>query len=300
MRTEDSINKARGAFQRAILDDSDYAPAYAGLAEAYVLCACQGRRQASLMTKAKDAALHALELDENLAEAHAALGFVLMSYDYDWAAANRELKRAVALNPNSAEARLFYGDFLVDTGRFSEGIGEMHQAVTLDPLSPSVNASLGLALYHARDNEAAIEQFQNTLVMDPNNGGAIIGLGLAFLQASNYDQAAAQFQRAITLGEAVTLSTAHLAQTYALMGDRDEARQTADQITRLSGPNAPPAYALALVYTALAEKSTALDWLVRAYQAREADICRLEVDPSLDPLRGDPRFQALVHRVGIP
>ncbi len=299
-RTEGSLDMARGAFERAIAADNDYAPAYAGLAQAYVLCACQGRRHSSLMAKAKDAALHALELDDSLAEPHAALGFAEMSYNYDWAAAQRELKRAVALNPNSTEAHLFYGELLVATGRFREGIGEMRQAVTLDPLSAPVNASLGLALYHARDNEAAIEQFQDTLVMNPNNGGAITGLGLAFLQAGNHLQAAAQFQKAIALGYEVTLSTAHLAQTYALMGSKDDARQTAEEISRTSGPNEPPSYALALIYTALADKSTAIEWLERAYGAHDADICYLEVDPSLDPLRDDPRFAALVHRVGLP
>ncbi|MDE3137780.1 MAG: protein kinase [Acidobacteriota bacterium] len=298
--TEDSLEQARACFERSALDDTDYAPAYAGLAESYVLCSCQGRSHISLMMKAKEAALHALELDENLAEPHAALGFIEMAYDYDWLTAQRELKRAIALDPNSAHAHHFYGEFLIETGQFREGIVEMRRAAALDPLSVPMNASVGLALYYARDDEAAVEQFQKTLRMDRKSGPALIGLGLAYLQMARYQQAAAQFQKAVSYGYDVPLSTAQLAQAYALMGSKDEARYTVDLLTRSHGPDEPPAYALAQVYAGLGDKAVALKWLERATQARDADIRYLKVDPSLDPLRGDPRFQALLSRVGIP
>jgi TolB-like protein/Tfp pilus assembly protein PilF len=298
--TEDSLEQARAAFERSTVDDNDYAPAYAGLAESYVLCSCQGRSHVSLMMKAKEAALHALELNEDLAEPHAALGFVEMAYDYDWLTAQRELKRAVALGPSSAYAHRFYGEFLVQTGHFRDGIVEMRRAVALDPLSVPMNASVGLALHYARDDEAAVEQFQKTLRMDEKSGPALIGLGMAYLQMARYEQAAAEFQKAISYGYDVPLSTAHLAQAYALMGSKDEARHTADALARSHGRNEPPAYALALVYTALGNNSAALNWLERATMGRDADIRYLKVDPGLDPLRSDIRFQALLSRVAIP
>jgi serine/threonine protein kinase/tetratricopeptide (TPR) repeat protein len=300
IRTEASLAKARGAFEQAIAADNDFAPAYSGLAAASTLCDCHDRERPALMEKAKQAALHALELNEGLAQAHAALGYIQMFYGYDWPSAQRELKRAIALSPSLADGHRFYGEYLVQTGHPQEGVGELRKAVALDPLSVPMNAALGIALYNVHDYEAAIDQFQTTLVMDPGSGLALTGLGFALLQTGNYMQAAAQFQKAIAGGYEVTRSTAHLAQAYALMGGRAEAWQTIGEISGLHGANEPSAYTLALVYTALGDHSNALDWLDKAYEAREPAIAYLKVDPSLDPLRDDPRFQSLVHRVGIP
>jgi TolB-like protein/tetratricopeptide (TPR) repeat protein len=299
-RTDASLEKARAAFERSIATDANYAPAYAGLAAAYAFCSCQGRPHPSLLAKAKEASLRALELDENLPEPHAVLGFVHMAYDFDWPAAQRELKRAVALNPSSADAHRLYGDYLVQSGLFQQGISEARRAVDLDPLSVPMNSSLAMALYYAHQEDAAVEQFKKTLKMDPNNGPALTGLGMASLQAGHYAEAAAIYQKTIALGYQLTLSTAYLAQTYALMGARDNARKTARNIAGLTGPNLPPAYALALIYTALGEQATAIDWLERAYEAREIDIGYLKVDPALEPLHRSPRFEALVQQVRIP
>ena len=299
-RTEASLEKARAAFERAIANDSDYAPAYAGLAAAYAFCSCQGRPRPSLLAKAKEAALRALELDENLPEPHAALGFVHMTYDFDWPAAQRELKRAVALNPNSADAHRLYGDYLVQSGLFQQGISEARRAVDLDPLAVPMNSSLAMALYYAHQYDSAIEQFEKALKMDPNSGPALTGLGMAYLQVGHYEEAAALFQKTIALGHQVTLSTAHLAQTYALMGARSEARTPARNIAGLIGPIEPPAYALALIYTALGEEDTAIDWLERAYEAHDTTLSVLKVDPDLDSLRSDRRYQDLLRRMNFP
>src|SRR5262249_38062511 len=149
------------AFREAIQADPGYAPAHAGLADAYLFCYCSSPLT-EVIPKAKAAALRALSLDRNLAEAHATLGFIDMTFEYDWPAAERELQRAIALNPNYAVGHQFYGGYLTQSGRWEEGIQEVRRALELDPLSLALNWSLGLTLYHARQYEHAAEQLRRT------------------------------------------------------------------------------------------------------------------------------------------
>jgi TolB-like protein/Flp pilus assembly protein TadD len=298
--TEESLASARAAFERAIVSSPDYAPAYAGLAEAYLSCACKGLTRADVLARVRTEAIHALELDESLAVAHSALGFANMTYDYDWLSARRELKRAIDLNPSLADAHRRYAEYLVRSGRFAEGIDHAGLAADLDPLSAQMSASVGMALFFARHTDAAIEQFEKSLRMDPAETVARAGLGMAYLQTGRFPEAALQFQQAISLGVRVPELTARLAEVYARMGQIAAARKTALDLSRPGGNHPPPAYAIALVYAALGDHSSAMDWLEKAFVARDPEISLLKVDPALDALRDEPRFQALVHRAGIP
>lgn len=299
-KTEVGLGQARAAFQQAIGADLNFAPAYAALAEAYLACECPGRPRHVVIAKAKTAALRALELDENLAAPHVSLGWILMTYDYDWEAARRELKRAVELSPSSAAAHRAYATFLLETGNFPESILEARRARDLDPLSVSQNVALGLTLYYARQEDLAAEQLQKTLDGNPGARPAQIGLGMVLAEEGRYEPAVAEFRKAISGAAPLPEAAAHLARVFALMGRKAEAQKMAQALAGAKSPSRPPAYALATVYAALGDRKTALDWLEKAYQDRDPDFPYLKIDPRLDSLRTAPRFQQLLVRAAIP
>jgi serine/threonine protein kinase/Tfp pilus assembly protein PilF len=299
-KTEGGLARARAAFQQAIGADPNFAPAYAALAEAYLACDCSGRSRPAVITKAKTAALHALELDEDLASPHVSLGWIHMTYDYDWEEARRELKRAVVLSPGSADAHRAYATFLLGTGDFPESIRESHRAHALDPLSLSQNVALALTLYFARQEDLAAEQFRQTL--DENHGAipAHVGLGMVFAEEGHYEEAIAEFRKAVSGANPSPDAATQLARAYALMGRKAEAREMAQALANADSSKRPSAYSLATVYAALGDRNAALDWLEKAYQERDPDFLYLKIDPRLGSLRTEPRFQQLLARATIP
>jgi serine/threonine-protein kinase len=296
--TEEGLKKSIEHFRQAIEIDPNYALAYAGLAHTYHQLVGV-YPPGEVMPKAKAAAVKALELDGTLAEAHAALGWVRWRYDWDWPEAERAFKRANELNPNYAIGHGMYAMFLDSMGRFDESSTAHERARQLDPLSLIIDATVGLHLYLARRYDEAIERCRKTIEMDPNFFVAHARLGLAYEQKGMFEEAIAEFQKAITLSGGNTGSVAALGRAYALAGNRVEAQKVADDLTERSKREYIPPHSMALLYAGLGEPDQAFAWLEEAYEARSGSLSYLKVDPALDSLRSDPRFQDLLQRVGL-
>ena len=221
----------------------------------------------------------------------------LCDYDLDLPQATGEFQRAIELNPNYATAHQWYGrTTLSRLGRFDEAIAECKRAVELDPLSLAINADLGSIYYFARHYDEAIDQMRKTLEMDPGFYVAHWNLGRALEVKSALNAALGEYQKARALNDDPSM-LGLLAHAYAVSGNKTEALKIRDQLEVLSKQRYVSAYSFALVYLGLGDKEEALHWLERAYQDRGPDIAFIKVDPMLDPLRGDPRFEALVAKV---
>ncbi len=251
--------------------------------------------------KAEWAAERAVALDDTLAEAHDAAAANKLFFDWDWAAAERELRRTLELNPNFADAHSLYGYYFDITGRLDEAISEMKRAQELDPLSASYNVDIGLFLYHMRRYDAAIEQYRKGSEVDPNFIEVPFTLGQAYERKGMYPEAIAECQKAIT-------STSHgrdpaivsvLGYAYAMFGKRDEAQKIAAELTERWKQSYFPPTLIALVYTGLGDKEQAFQWLDKAYAERDSQLIWINVEPQFEPLRSDARFADLLRRVGL-
>jgi serine/threonine-protein kinase len=300
-RTTEGLNKGIEFFQQAIELDPIYALAYSGLADSYNLLNTYGVLSAKeAFPKAKAAAMTALKIDDTLAEAHASLAGVLDSTQ-DSSGAERELRRAIELNPNYATAHHWYGNFLQERGRFDEALVEVKRAQELDPLSLIIRVDVGDTLYLARRYDQAIEQFRRTLELDPNFYRAHLDLGQAYLQKKMYEEAIAETQKASDLSGKSSWALASLGHIYAAAGRRSEAQKVLDELMQRAKQVYVPPYFIALVYTGLGEKDRAFEWLDKAHEEQGLWIgMGFPYDPMLDGLRGDPRFQDLTRRVGLP
>jgi TolB-like protein/Tfp pilus assembly protein PilF len=298
-RTANDLKTAITYFQKAIDKDPNYALAYAGLADSYGLLPdfSAGSPQESF-PPARTAATQAIKLDDTLAEAHTSLAHVLYLYDLDFDGSTREFRRAIALNPNYATAHHWLGvGPLTQSGRFDDAIAECKRAVELDPLSLINNADLGNTYSSARRYDEAIEQLRKTLEMDPGFYYAHWVLGLAFEAKGALDAAIEEYQKARALNDDPQV-LALLGHAYASSGNKTEAVKILKQLKELSKERYVSAYSLAIVYLGLGDKEEALRWLEKSYQDRAGyDIATIKVDPFLDPLRGDPRFEELVTKV---
>jgi TolB-like protein/Flp pilus assembly protein TadD len=298
-RTGNDLKKSIDYFQQAIAADPNYALAYAGVADAYVLLpGYSGGNPRDCYPKAIAAAKKALELDDTLAEARTSLALAIWYYDFDFSQANREFQRAIELNPNYASAHQQYGNnTLSATGRFNDAIAEGKRAVELDPLSLVINADLGVDYYYARRYDEAIAQLRKLLEMDPGYYFAYVTLGQALEMKGARDAAIAEYQKARALNDD-PLVLALLAHAYGLSGNKMEAEKILDQLKALSKARYVSAYSFALAYLGLGNKEEAFRWLEQSYQDRAgADVGWIRVDPLLDPLRGDPRFKALAEKI---
>lgn len=299
-RTEEAFTKAIGYFQQAIEKDPTFALAYVGLGDAYALLSDYNflpPREA--IPKAKSALSRALELDPTLGEAHAPLAMIRFRYDFDWAAAEKEFRHAIALSPNYATAHHWYGYFLTAAERFDDAERELKRAQELDPLSLIINANLGFRLLLARKYEPAIEQCQKVLGMDANFAVPHSYLGRAYEQLGKHDLAIAAFQEAVKLSGGNREFTAGLAHAYGQAGKSKEARKFLDELVHgAAGRYVPPVY-VAIVHLGLRDNETAFQWLHKAYQQRDSALTYLRVDPRFDPVRSDPRYAELLKQVGL-
>jgi TolB-like protein/DNA-binding winged helix-turn-helix (wHTH) protein/Tfp pilus assembly protein PilF len=299
-RTADGLEKALEYFNQAIAKDPNYAAAYSGLADTYALL---GDWQYSVMTpkealpRAKAAAMKALELDDSLSEAHASLAFSLDLFDWNWEAAEKEFRRAIELNPGYATAHHWYAWHLSGMGRNSEAIAEMRKAENLDPLSLIIDADLAELLLIARVSDQSIQQSRKTIDMDPNFAVAHYDLGQALVQKHMYSEAIAELETATKLSADSPICKSTLAYAYAVSGRRNEALKILNDLTRQS-KDFSSAAEIALIYTGLGENDRAMAWLEKAYSERFNPSILLR--PAFDPLRSDPRFQKLVHSIGLP
>jgi serine/threonine-protein kinase len=300
-RTEDGLARSIQYFQKAIDADPGYALAYVGLADSYAILAGYGPVPPhEAMPKAKAAALTALELDGDNAEARASLAYVLTIYDYDWSRGEQEFKRAIALNPGYATARHWYGHHLMFVGRFDEAVAEMRRARELDPLSPIITTEVGYPRFFARQYDQAIDDYRRALDLNPTFFRAHWLLGQAYEQKRMFPEAVAALERAVELSNGNLVMTAALAHARALAGMRAEAEAIVDRLERVSRESYFSPYFLAEVHLALGHTGEALDWLDKAYAARDYFLRWLRIDPRLDPLRSQARFQALERRLNFP
>jgi TolB-like protein/DNA-binding winged helix-turn-helix (wHTH) protein/Flp pilus assembly protein TadD len=299
-RTADGLNSALAYFKQAIEEDPKYAQAYSGSADTYALL---GDWQYAVMTpkeafpKAKAAALKALELDNTLGEAHNSLAFVFDGFDWDFDAADKEFRRAIELNPGYATAHHWYAWHLSLLGRFDEAIAEMKKAQNLDPLSLIINADLAELLVLARHYDESIVQSRKTIEMDGNFALAHNQLAQAYLKKGIYDEAVAELKKAVQLSGDSPTCIANLARAYVASGKRSEAVKLLSDLKKRSTPAYSNAPEIAIIYISLGDKDEAMTWLEKGYEERFNPGVLLR--PGFDPLRSDPRFQNLVHRIGL-
>jgi len=301
LRTEQGLKKGIEYFQQAIEMDPGYAQPYAGLADSYLLLtawALIAPREA--YPRAKAAAFKALEIDETLAEAHTSLGTAVLTYEWDWAGAEKEYKRAIELNPSYSTAHNFYAQYLSFTGRHNEAIAEIKRAQELDPLSPIINAMGGFVFFFARRYDEAIAQCRRTLELNAVFHPAHLYMGWAYEQKKLYDEAISEYQKAMALEQGSPRLAAGLAGAYAAAGKRTEALKIISNLSELSKRRYVPPYDVAQIYTALRDFDQASAWLEKAYEERTYILIMLKVDPRNDPLRSDPRFQNLLRRMNFP
>ena len=301
-RTQDALNTSTRFFQQAVMRDPGYALAYSGLADAYAMLGFRGGFPSKdALSKAKAAALKAIELDDNLAEPHASLAFIAETYEWNWAMAEREYKRAVQLNPGDARTHNWYAGYLMYTGRLEEGISEARRARELDPLSLPVNNALAGRLLAAGRYDLALEQVQKTLQLDPHFAPARQTLGWAYLHNGKREEAIQEFQRALQLsGTEDTDLMLDLGFAYAIAGKRREAGRILDKLKSLRERGVVPSGSIAILYGALGDSNEAFAWLEKAYEERDPQLTYLKAGRRFEPLRQDPRFRELVRRVGLP
>ena len=249
--------------------------------------------------KAKEAAQKALALDDSDAEAHVVLAIESQWYEWDWAGAEREFKRAIELNPDNGEALGYYSWFLPIIGRGDEAIAEARRGLQIDPLSTGLNGNLGSVFVFTHQWDKAIEQLRSSIDLDPNYWFDHYFLGRAYVQKGGFAEAIAALKQGISLGGTTELWSS-LGHAYALSGERDEAQKVIEHLRELSVHEYVAPYNIAVIYAGLGEKDEAFVWLNRAYQERSYLLTYLTVDERLDKLHSDPRFYELVRRVGLP
>ena len=302
-RTTDSLNRSISYFQQAIGRDTNYALAYCGLADAYAVLGFRGGVPSKdSLLQAKSAALKAIALDDTLGEPHASLAFIVETHEWDWATAEREYKRALELNAGDARPHHWYAGYLMYVGRFEEGIAEAKRARDLDPLSLPVNNALAGRLLVAGRVDEALHQLRETLEINPNFAPAHQTLGWAYLNQGKYDEAIQEFQQALKLsGPDDTDIMLDLGFAYASRGKRGEALRILTKLRNLHERGLVPSGSIGILYGALGELDEAFAWLEKAYEERDPELTYLNVPGRrFEPLRHDPRFKQLVHRIGLP
>ena len=298
-QTEDGYKRSIDYFQQAIAMDPNYAQAYAGIADAYIVATDWYLPNREAMPKAKAAATRALEIDDTLAEGHVSLGTVRVFYDWNWSETDKEYRRAIKLNPNYADAHQWYSFYLgVVRGQYSEAIAEAKQALQLDPLSLNANQVLADALFTARQYDQAIEQCRKTIELDQNFWWAHESLGALYERRGQFQEAIAELQKARQLDNN-PLILAKLGRAYALSGKRAEAQKLIDELKELSKQRYVSSAIVAEIYAALGERDQTFEWLEKGYEERSIGMLFLKTDPLWDGFRSDPRFANLVRRVGL-
>lgn len=296
--TFDAGRQAIQCFQQAIDIDPNFALAYAGLADTYVLNTWVPPEEAYM--RAKAATERALDLDEGIGEAHATLGFIKSHYEKDWAGAEAEFKRAIALSPGYATAHHWYADQLLAQGQLDKAFEELKLARELDPLSPIINTEVGLYYFYARQYDRAAEHFRTVSVLFPDFFPTHYYLGWTYTQKGMYEEAIAEYEKALSMSSRRhSLVLATLGYTYAVAGRKEEARAVIGELEAQAREKNVSPYRFALVYTGLGDKDLAFEWLNRGYDERDIMMIHVNVTPFSDSLRQDPRFEELLRRMGL-
>jgi adenylate cyclase len=296
--TREGINKAIGQFKLAIKADPNFALPYTGLSDAYGYGADWYFPANEVLPKAKAAAEKALQLDDSLAEAHVALAGTIWAYDFNWGGAEREYRRAIALNPNYAFAHDQYGSMLLDVARFDQALAENMRAAELDPLSAVITTDVAGALFFQAKYEAAREQVRKALELDPNSYYAHWILGWIDIEADKFNEALPELQKASAMDSPLYVA-GWLGYAYAAAGERAKAEALIAELNQTSSRRFVSPICTAIIYLGLGEKRRALEGLEKAYEARSQFLQFLKVGRMFDPLRSDPRFIELLKKVHL-
>jgi tetratricopeptide (TPR) repeat protein len=294
-------NKAISYFQQAIAIDPNYALAYVGLATSYRSFPLAGEMSPTeFFPKAKAAAQRAVEIDDQLPEAHAGLGYILYRYDCNWNEAENECRRALELDPNSAEVHETYAHLFLITGRHTEALAALKRARELDPLNLRISVVEAQFLIYAGQINEALFRSQKTIELDPDFWFAHNYASSAYIEKGMYVEAIAEARKARLLNDSSTHPTAFLGYALAKSGKGAEARAELKALLKLSTERYVPPYHIALIYNGLGEQDETLAWLERGFQQRDPRMVFLKVEQKWNNLRDDSRFQDLLRRVGFP
>lgn len=297
-RLPDPVQKGIRCFEDAVALDPNYAQAYAGLADSYALTA-SGLAPAVRMPKAKAAAERALSIDPDLAEAHTSLAFILYKFEWNWREAENHFRRAIQLNPSYAIAHHWFGEFLVLMGRFDEGMAELKEAERLDPLSLSIEADFARGLYRARRYDESITQAQRTLDLDPNFSNAYATLTYAYEQKRMYPEAIRADLQVLRLKDFTPVQLDELRDVFAKSGWQAYWRKQLSMMQDRARTEYVPPYVLAEFYMRLGDTESAFRAIEKSYQEHGDAPLQVRVEPLLDPVRADPRFQQFLRRSGF-
>jgi eukaryotic-like serine/threonine-protein kinase len=300
-RSGETLEKAVEYFQLATRLDESYAPAYAGLADCYTLFS----RYDLVSPKesfplAKKAAIEALRIDPSLAEAHTSLAYTISRYEWDWAGAEKEFKRALELDPNYATAHQWYGELLINLGKQDEGTREIKQALQLDPLSLILGGMLSYAYYMGRQYDLAIDQAQKTLELDPAYPRTYLRLGKVLIQKSRYQDAISILEKGSLLSNYRPSYMAILGYAYAMSGDKEKALKIIEELKVKSKQSFVSPYNVALIYVGLGDREQTFHWLEEAYRVRDDWLSeQFSSEPAWDPIRSDQRYKSLLRRMNL-
>jgi serine/threonine protein kinase/tetratricopeptide (TPR) repeat protein len=299
--TEDGFYKAIEYFQQAVDKDPGYALAYTGLADSYVLLGWNSYLPPKeAFPRGKMAAMQALRLDPELGEAHTPLAAVLWLHDWQWPEAHMEFERSLALNPAHPTASHWYAEYLMTMGRHEAAIARIKNSQELDPLSLIISVAIGRDFYLARRYDRALEQLQRTVDLDPNYPVTYWVLGMLLRQMGRYELAIDEGEKGVKLSGGSALLNAALAQTFATAGRKEKAIQILDELTNLSKQKYIAPYFFAGIHLGLGEDDRAIEYLEKSYEEHSHWLIYLHLDPSMDALRSNPRFQDLSRRIGLP
>ncbi len=299
-RTGKDLNKAIELFNQAVDNDPNYALAYVGLADSYsLLTIYSDAHPQDVYPRAKAAATKALELNETLAEAHNSLAYVHERYDWNFEAAEAEFKRALELNPNYATGHFWYGELLTYFGRFEEAIQEMKRALELDPVSLIINSNLGWTYSMAQQFDQALAHLHKTLELDPNFAMTRMMLGFANLNKKNFKEAIDEMKKARELSGDALYTIESLGEVYAAAGKIEEAKGILEELKARSQKQFVSPYRMAGLYAALGDLDKAFELANKAYEERDEALILIKIDPNMASFRSDPRYQALLKKVGL-
>jgi TolB-like protein/Tfp pilus assembly protein PilF len=299
--TPPEVQKSIEYFQAAIAIDPTYALAYAGMSDSYRSLALAGEFEPNeTLPKAKAAAIKAIDIDDEVADGHTALGVCLFWYDWNWTGAEEQYRRALDVNPNSPHAHLFYAHLLSNLGRHDEALAEVKRARELDPLSAFVGSLEGLFLLHAGKADEAINRFREVSALDPAFYFPHQFAAQAYIQKGMYDEALAEAGLAQKLGPTQTVGISFESYALAKQGRQAEARARLDELLRLSSQRYVPPAHMALVYQGLGETDNALNWLEKGFEVHDPKMAFLKVWPAWNDLRTHPRFKALSSKMAFP
>jgi serine/threonine protein kinase/tetratricopeptide (TPR) repeat protein len=299
--TEEGFYKAIEYFRQAVEEDATYALAYAGVADSYILLGWNSYLPPQeVFPKGKEAATTALQIDPDLPEAHASLAALLWLHDWRWDEAQIEFQRSLELDPTYPTANHWYAEYLMTMGKHAEVMSRMKKGQELDPLSLIINVAIGWAYYNARQYDEAIEQLLRTVELDPNYPVTYWILGLLLRKTGCYGQAMTEGEKGVKLSGGSPMMRAALAHTLAAAGRTTEAVRTLDELTELATHRYVAPYFFAGIHVGLGENDRAIEYLEKSYAERSHWLIYLHMDPSMDALRDNPRFQNLLQRVGLP